>query len=340
MDAILAGVHVPGLSNSVRFDRRGQGFDDATPPGPNGSEARLDNETWGAAAAAMFSGRNFGVSAPGASSGPGRSTAQNDPAGLQRSGSATAAAAARAVAVPVDLKQMVEELDAEVLRELVLGAAPSNPQLLRSNKDAHGKRKIIKSDPALTPTPKRSAKSTPKPTTTPRRVAIPLSQMVPVITFDHLSKDVWHALNNKGLLQLIRRRQAEKAEEVVEEALEYVDEIIAKAKPDSPLQTRRSAVETLRKIMKTVILTDGVAGDEMRTQQRRDNRMEQCIVELLTSMTPEERIAMGAKVEKEETFLEKVQWIREHQDKSNDRMYRLGDVVTMLKSGSCVVVLD
>lgn len=337
MDAMLAGL--PGIEQFKRSERHGgQGLDsDSFAPG---SEARLNDEAWVAKAATMWSGRNFGAAAgPGGSSGSAQHKAEAEPSNSERKGSEAAAAVARAFAVPADLGKMVKELDADVLRELILDVAPSSPQLLRSIKTAHSKRKTTKSEQISAKTPKKTPTTAAKSVATPGRKVIPLSQMVPATTFDHLSKEVWRAVNSKELLQMSKKRQSARAEEVLEEVRESIDKILHKAKPDSPLQTKRSAIETLRKIMKTIIMSDGVVADKLRKEQRRDTRVVQCLSEVLTSMTPEERIATGIREEKGETLLEKMQWLKVQQD-SGDRIYRLGDVVTMLESGQCVVVLD
>lgn len=81
-----------------------------------------------------------------------------------------------------------------------------------------------------------------------------------MVDFDHYSKSAWRALNNSAILSMGGSRQYVESGNVYGFILECIISIDEKTKADSPLGTKQSAVETLRKIAKTVILGEDTVG--------------------------------------------------------------------------------
>lgn len=75
----------------------------------------------------------------------------------------------RASSTTPSVKDMVPTLDAQTLRNLIIAHAPSHPPLNQAVQAAHRGRSIA---------------------------AVPLSQMRPILDFDHYSKEAWHAYND------------------------------------------------------------------------------------------------------------------------------------------------
>ncbi|KUI59171.1 hypothetical protein VP1G_06419 [Cytospora mali] len=165
------------------------------------------------------------------------------------------------------LTQMVSGLDAKVLRDLVIKLAPSDPLLARAVEEAYREQ-------AMTPSQHPSALEQPQRSTRP---AILLSKMQPVINFDGYSKSAWHALNDRKVLSLSGSHQYDAAGDVYDSIC-------------GPLGTKQSAIETLRKIAKTIILGEDTVGHEVRKELQCDSDIADIIIRILESMTPEEKI--------------------------------------------------
>lgn len=130
--------------------------------------------------------------------------------------------------------------------------APSDAKLADAVKVAYRTQPARVSPASQQPPPGRTQR--------PTRPAIPLSQVQPVVDFDHYSKSAWRALNNSAILSMGGSRQYVESGHVYGFILECIISIDEKTKADSPLGTKQSAVETLRKIAKTVILGEDTVG--------------------------------------------------------------------------------
>ena len=117
----------------------------------------------------------------------------------------------------------------------------------------------------------------------------------PVIDFGPFGKQVWHAMNTR-----YRDWHAwEKLDIVADVELEVervIDKgIMRKIKPYSQFSTKKSALETLRKIGKTLFLSTSVIADEMRSE---DGLVVKALVpamaKVVDRMTREERVSMAA----------------------------------------------
>ncbi|KUI65896.1 hypothetical protein VM1G_02372 [Cytospora mali] len=197
------------------------------------------------------------------------------------------------------LTQMISGLDAKVLRDLIIKLAPSDPLLARAVEEAHREQ-------ATTPSQHPSALEQPRRSTRP---AIPLSKMQPVINFDAYSKSAWHALNDRKVLGLSGSHQYDAAGDVYDRICGCISAIGEKTRDDSPLGTKQSAIETLRKIAKTIILGEETVGHEVRKELQCDSDIADIIIRILESMTPEERIRTGKKADDKGTLISKFEWV-------------------------------
>lgn len=232
-------------------------------------------------------------------------------------------------------RQMVDELDAQTLRDLVADLAARSPLVTLTLSEAYAKH--MASRPRPKPSPAFSA---PAPAA-PQRPAVPLAQMRPVLNFDSYSKTAWHALNNRALQRLSGSRQYDKAGEVWSEISECVEAIGARTMADSPLRTKISAVETLRKIAKTVMLGEDTVGSEVRKELQDDSEIADIMVRVMESMIPEERVQTGKRRDEKGTLVDKVQWVVDEAEAyCLEGLYGLRSVVEMMKTGRCVVSLD
>ena len=82
-----------------------------------------------------------------------------------------------------------------------------------------------------------------------------LREQKKTINFDHYSKSVWKELNIRHARKS-GSHQYEAAGDAYNCALEAISDIEGKVKPHSSFQTKKSAMETLRKIGKTICLAD------------------------------------------------------------------------------------
>jgi hypothetical protein len=109
-----------------------------------------------------------------------------------------------------------------------------------------------------------------------------------VIDFDQVSKSVWHLLNRKhsgyaGSNRVDISRDAEEGVRVM------VNSIWQNVFPDSCFRTKQSALLTLRKIGKTICLSEGSLGHQLVQEiEDGDTMMEDAMTHVLTSMSSPE----------------------------------------------------
>lgn len=241
---------------------------------------------------------------------------------------------------------MIAALEEKALRDLLLQSAASSQEIQRSIKDAYHRQVSRPQPPPLLPQPLLSSHmmqasstitGTTTSTTTPTitRPAIPLSQMRPVTNFDHYSKSAWHALNDRELLALSGSRQYTMAGDVYSDICDCVNAIDEMTKDDAPLGTKQNALETLRKIAKTVILGEDTVGYEVRKELQNDSHISDIMTRIAESMTPEERLRTGRRADdKGGTLISKLEWVRDEAEghclKDSEGF---GRVLELLKSG-------
>ncbi|KAK7739777.1 hypothetical protein SLS53_005747 [Cytospora paraplurivora] len=222
--------------------------------------------------------------------------------------------------------EMIDGLDPKVLKDTVIYLASRDSRVAEAIKVAY------ELQPRHVPIPQETHREQ---TQRPMRPAIPLSQMQPVVDFDRYSKSAWHALNNSATLGLGGRGLSEEAEEVYDRIRGLVNTIDEKTKEDSPLRTKQSAIETLRKIAKSIILSEDIIGHEMREQLETDSHIADVIVRVLESMTSVERLMTGNKTDAKGSLSDKVEWVRDQAvGYCLEGLYGLDRALEMMKTGS------
>lgn len=201
------------------------------------------------------------------------------------------------------LAAMIAALEEKALRDLLLQSAASSQEIQRSIKDAYQRQVARPQPPPLLPQPLLSSQAT--------RPAVPLSQMRPVTNFDHYSKSAWHALNDRELLRLSGSRQYTMAGDVYSDICDCVNAIDEMTKDDAPLGTKQNAIETLRKIAKTIILGEDTVGYEVRKELQDDSHISDIMIRIAESMTPEERLRTGRRADAKGTLISKLEWLRD-----------------------------
>ncbi|ROW08674.1 hypothetical protein VPNG_06468 [Cytospora leucostoma] len=210
-------------------------------------------------------------------------------------------AATASVTPELTLNEMVNGLHPKVLKDTVVFLASSDPRVADAISVAY----------QLQPRHVPISQHTPREQTQrPTRPAIPLSQMQPVINFDRYSKSAWHALNDSEILGLGGSRQYDLSGEVYDCIRGCIMAIDEKTRADSPLGTKQSAIETLRKIAKTINLGEDTIGYEVRKELQDDSDIADVINRVLESMTPEERVRTGDKTDAKGSLADKVEWVR------------------------------
>jgi type II secretory ATPase GspE/PulE/Tfp pilus assembly ATPase PilB-like protein len=99
-----------------------------------------------------------------------------------------------------------------------------------------------------------------------------------VIDFDPYSKHIWSAINSR-YSRLSGSKQYEKAFEVLDDVTGMISTISQKASAQhTSFGTKRSALETLRKIGKTICLSGDTVGHEVRKQFQHESALEDAMI--------------------------------------------------------------
>ncbi|KAB8277086.1 hypothetical protein BDV30DRAFT_245463 [Aspergillus minisclerotigenes] len=121
-----------------------------------------------------------------------------------------------------------------------------------------------------------------------------------VINFDSLSKSVWYSIN-VAHRKLKGSRQYDVAGDVWYEVLDTIKSIAQQCGPLTSLQTRLNGLSVLRKIGKTICLSDNdVVGHEVQKQFQSDHSLEEAMIEILSTMSEGERRAIREEESSEE----------------------------------------
>lgn len=83
------------------------------------------------------------------------------------------------------------------------------------------------------------------------------------VNFDHYSKSAWYEMNQK-YAKLSGSRQYDAAGDAQSAVADMLNTILEKTKEHSSYPTKKSAVETMRKIFKSLLLANDVVGHEIR----------------------------------------------------------------------------
>ena len=105
-----------------------------------------------------------------------------------------------------------------------------------------------------------------------------------VLNFDYLSKSAWNTLNVK-----YDRLKDSHAFEMVGDAAESIDECFESIRTRCPettsFKTKKSALETLRKIGKSICLSNGVVGREIRKHYQYGGELVPVMLAIAESLT-------------------------------------------------------
>lgn len=114
------------------------------------------------------------------------------------------------------------------------------------------------------------------------------AQRARVIDFDHYSKLAWKVINvtYRGLSG---SKQYERSFEATSEVMGYIEAIRENSTIHASYDTKKNALETLRKIGKTICLSGGTIGHEVRMQFQGEDCLEGTMLAIAASMTLEER---------------------------------------------------
>lgn len=135
-------------------------------------------------------------------------------------------------------------------------------------------------------------------------------QRAKIIDFDRYSKVVWHTIHPR----FPQSRDSEQ-DDVVFEVLRDVTQIITKIGDKASAKftsfaTKRSGLETLCKIGKTICLSDYGLGYEVRKQFEHETALEDAMIDIVFTMNDEERVEMCAVSDGRSTFLQKMELLR------------------------------
>ncbi|KAF7629611.1 hypothetical protein F9C07_2287625 [Aspergillus flavus] len=121
-----------------------------------------------------------------------------------------------------------------------------------------------------------------------------------VINFGSLSKSVWYSIN-VAHRKLKGSRQYDVAGDVWYEVLDTIKSIAQQCGPLTSLQARLNGLSVLRKIGKTICLSDNdVVGHEVQKQFQSDHSPEEAMIEILSTMSEGERRAIREEESSEE----------------------------------------
>ena len=126
-----------------------------------------------------------------------------------------------------------------------------------------------------------------------------------VISFDYLSKSAWHALNTK-YASSSGSEEYESSWDAKQEVTDAIEAIREQVKPESSFGTKKNALETLRKIGKSICLAPDTLGHEVVKQFQSDDCLEDAMKEILQTMTAEERIDIAKSTDAKGQFMDKM----------------------------------
>ncbi|KXT18321.1 hypothetical protein AC579_952 [Pseudocercospora musae] len=137
-----------------------------------------------------------------------------------------------------------------------------------------------------------------------------LTEQARVIDFDYYSKDVWRTLNIK-YRKLSGSKQYDMSFDAFESVTDSIDSIRNQVSPSSSYGTNLSALETLRKIGKSILLSDDCLGSEVRKQFGHDSSYVEAMMHIVECMSPEERVAAGRNVSEpgKGELYDKIDWV-------------------------------
>ena len=127
-----------------------------------------------------------------------------------------------------------------------------------------------------------------------------------MIDFDYLSKDAWKTLN-VTYRKLSGSNQYDASFDAAASVVDCIKKIKKECPKEASLGTKKSALETLRKIGKSVCLGGDTLGREVRKSFQYESCLEDAMFEILKTLRGEERVEyLMRAVEGEKSWEEKV----------------------------------
>ncbi|KAI0438985.1 hypothetical protein F4803DRAFT_532865 [Xylaria telfairii] len=130
-----------------------------------------------------------------------------------------------------------------------------------------------------------------------------------VLDFDQYSKEAWHVLNTSEYTRGSGSKQYHASWDAKSEVQECITAIGKQTLAESSYGTKLSALETLRKIAKTVLLAGDTLGREVRQQFQDENCIADEMLRIVQLMSPGEQLRAGATADAKGSLAEKVRWV-------------------------------
>ncbi|KAK1759963.1 hypothetical protein QBC47DRAFT_117659 [Echria macrotheca] len=108
--------------------------------------------------------------------------------------------------------------------------------------------------------------------------------------FDRYSKDAWYLLNKSRYTRLSSSKQHDASGDVFDQIVDCITAIREAITPASSYGTKVNAIETLRKIAKTILVSDDILGYEVRKQFQWDSCVPDSMLAIANSMTRSQRL--------------------------------------------------
>ncbi|KAI4775625.1 hypothetical protein E4T52_09426 [Aureobasidium sp. EXF-3400] len=112
------------------------------------------------------------------------------------------------------------------------------------------------------------------------------------VNFVHYSNDVWHTLNSKQHLGLAEGRQY--ADKAVQRIANDISSVATHVRMESSIITKKNALETLRKIGRSVCLATDVVGERVKDVLGSDKMFVDAMIKVADSFTEDDRRTLWA----------------------------------------------
>lgn len=152
-----------------------------------------------------------------------------------------------------------------------------------------------------------------------------------MIDFEGYSKRVWHILYTSTYTHVSSSQQYELSYDAFREIDSCITSIRDQTHELSSFGTKLSALETLRKIAKSVLLATDTLGYEIRKTLQYESSLGDAILDIAESMTPEELSRAGSTTDAQGSLKEKICWVsNEAEGLCLDGLNGFGDVFALL----------
>ncbi|KAJ8130701.1 hypothetical protein O1611_g2924 [Lasiodiplodia mahajangana] len=134
------------------------------------------------------------------------------------------------------------------------------------------------------------------------------------LNFDSYSRVVWRVLNSSEYAKGSGSKQYDSAWDATDEVRGCIRAIANKTHPESSYGTKLSALKTLCKIAKTLLLAGNTLGSEVRKQFQTDSCLPDKMLRIAQLMSPQEQLRAGATSDAEGSLVDKVRWLCDEWD--------------------------